>query len=89
MRNSQTVNDLYEIVKSVSDGFVFLNSRMYGISGISAGVPKHIEYNKDYPFILRQVRRRNTSPPPPLERRIADPGVCSSDLLSIRLRNVL
>ena len=28
----------------------FLEFRNVRISGISAGVPKHVEYNKDYPY---------------------------------------
>ena len=28
----------------------FLEFKNVRISGISAGVPKHVEYNKDYPY---------------------------------------
>lgn len=66
----------------------FLEFKNVRISGISAGVPKHVEYNKDYPY-LRKVRRRNTSPLPPLGKGVSlIPGFAPL-IFAIRLRNVL
>ena len=34
----------------------FLEFKNVRISGISAGVPKHIEYNKDYPYLFVETK---------------------------------
>ena len=58
----------------------FLEFKNVRISGISAGVPKHIEYNKDYPYFEAGEAEKYIASTSIRERRIADPGVCSSDL---------
>ena len=58
----------------------FLEFKNVRISGISAGVPKHIEYNKDYPYFEAGEAEKYIASTSVRERRIADPGVCSSDL---------
>ena len=73
VRNSQTVNDLYEMYGSPVSQLEFRN-----ISSTIRIIP-----------ILRQVRRRNTSPPPPLGRGVSlIPGFVPL-IFAIRLRNVL
>lgn len=58
----------------------FLEFRNVRISGISAGVPRHVEYNKDYPYFEEGEAEKYIASTSVRERRIADPGVCSSDL---------
>ena len=58
----------------------FLEFKNVRISGISAGVPKHVEYNKDYPYFEEGEAEKYIASTSVRERRIADPGVCSSDL---------
>lgn len=41
---------------------------------------KHIEYNKDYPYFEAGEAEKYIASTSIRERRIADPGVCSSDL---------
>ena len=65
----------------------FLEFKNVRISGISAGVPKHIEYNKDYPYFEAGEAEKYIASTSIRERRIADPGVCSSDIY-YRLRPV-
>lgn len=58
----------------------FLEFKNVRISGISAGVPKHVEYNQDYPYFEEGEAEKYIASTSIRERRIADPGVCSSDL---------
>ena len=58
----------------------FLEFKNVRISGISAGVPKHVEYNQDYPYFEEGEAEKYIASTSVRERRIADPGVCSSDL---------
>ena len=53
----------------------FLEFKNVRISGISAGVPKHIEYNKDYPYFEAGEAEKYIASTSIRERRIADPGV--------------
>lgn len=67
----------------------FLEFKNVRISGISAGVPKHVEYNQDYPY-FEGVRRRNISPPPPLGRGVSlIPGSVPLIFASQRLNALL
>lgn len=58
----------------------FLQCNNVRIAGIAAGVPKHVEYNEDYPYFEEGEADKFIASTCVRERRVADRGICTSDL---------
>lgn len=67
----------------------FLEFKNVRISGISAGVPKHVEYNQDYPYFEEGEAEKYIASTSVRERRIADPGSVPLIFASQRLNALL